>query len=188
MRRKRIKKIVTAICLVCALAGICICAAYLLRGPRAPGLRVRADLLVNGKTTGEKLVIYEHEQLLADLPFTSVLRELGYSVEWIDDETAVIRIDGREYRYDGRGLYSAEAETVRFDKPKEGSVPGGSAEGERTDLITPGEGYSVSGAYLRDRVLYMPAPTFLATMERLGVEVELTLDAEHRQVLVRSVP
>ncbi len=55
-------------------------------------------LIINGKDiTNGNYVRINHAKHYAEIPFTTVIQELGAKVEWKDDSKAVVKYDGRKY-------------------------------------------------------------------------------------------
>ena len=79
-----------------------------------PGLRVPAQLIVNGQPIAdENIIIYQRgSDYYADLPFTAVVDALGYPVTWDETNSAHIEVGGTIYLLSGDRLCNEEGKLI----------------------------------------------------------------------------
>lgn len=151
-----------------SLALVSFLIIYSLQGIGYPGINVPATLVINGKKIADKSIrIFETNELCSSIPFTTLLEELGYPVQWIGEKTAFVVINGEEYYY-------SSSEPALY-KPDE----------ERNYIIPPQELSGIPASYHGDQ-MYLESRSVLATMDNLGVKIELTLDLENRLVIING--
>lgn len=153
-----------------------------------PGLNEHANLIVNGNEISDKMVwIYEQvdHSFCGVLPFMTILNELGYPVEWIHEEAVAARvfIRGEEYI-----LWIDECKIdTRFHGVKFGIAD--------TSLhkLNEIENYIISEAsddnylsIITKKDIYLESPTLAATMDNLGINVEIMIDPEKRMIIINT--
>lgn len=164
LKRLEIKRLLIKWLMICATVVFCLLFVCSLRGIAYPGINCRASLDINGEIIKDhKVRIYQRSDLLAWLPFTMILKRTGCSVQWITDETAEITMNGQSYILTGSKLYK---------------------RGEETNLIVSGPGQDVYEYRFENQELYLDSKVLQATLETLGIFIELEINPEERIITI----
>lgn len=155
------------------IVGVLILILLVLKdGCASDGLNARAALIVNGNKIADpdkEIRIYQRaDKYYGWIPIFSVLQNFGCPVEWVNDETAIITINGLEYeyRYRDEGLFG---------------------RGTDNNYWTPEYGKTSYSFVRKGQDVYTSTASFSASMENLGVNIEINLDIDAKQITINSL-
>ena len=123
-------------------------------------------LIVNNETTiTENVVIHLKENAnYADLPLTEVLKNLGMTVDWVDDDTAEITYSDKKY-----ALNLSEVSLVEFEQDFNLLLP--PPEGNRSCKILDGE-------------LILDSNTIKSALYQMGEKINIDIDRNELVVYI----
>ena len=111
----------------------------------------------------------------ANLPFTVVLEGLGFQVNWIDDNQAVIRIHGEHYTDANYYILSLEEKTL---------FRMGTEFTRLNNVLVFPPGTRVHYCRAGDREVYVSSEMLSTTLLLMGIWIQIGINLEKKHVLV----